>query len=182
MAMAAIQFDRVEAEGVTENARRARIPTHHASMVTQGASAHRLSRGYLRTAVACAAVRPGLVVPTIFLAPPLPGVVYVNPARIRTWSSRRLASRPTLGVPGEVRVVGEGGPGRRWLDVSFWLPRRVESPRLRKVETLTPYTHIHSVRLTSAQEIDDQLTDWLRQAYEVGCQQHLRRFRDLSGP
>lgn len=74
-----------------------------------------------------------------------------------------------------VRVRFAGAkPARHWLDVDFWLTRRSESPRFRKVETLTPYTHIHTVRVTDAGDVDDELAGWLREAYEVGCQHHLR--------
>ncbi|MEJ1195289.1 DUF1905 domain-containing protein [Pseudarthrobacter sp. CCNWLW207] len=74
-----------------------------------------------------------------------------------------------------VRVRFAGAkPAKRWLDVDFWLTRRIESPRFRKVETLTPYTHIYTVRVTNRAAVDDELAGWLREAYEVGCQHHLR--------
>lgn len=74
-----------------------------------------------------------------------------------------------------VRVRFAGAkPTRNWLDVDFWLTRRIESPRFRKVETLTPYTHIHTVRVTGPADVDDELAGWLREAYEVGCQHHLQ--------
>jgi hypothetical protein len=55
--------------------------------------------------------------------------------------------------------VGFAGvkPARNWLDVDLWLTRRIESPRLRKVESLTPYTHIHTVRVTDSAGVDDEL-------------------------
>ncbi|MDR7159042.1 DUF5655 domain-containing protein [Arthrobacter sp. BE255] len=73
----------------------------------------------------------------------------------------------------KVRFAG-ARPANTWLDVEFWLTRRIDSPRFRKVETLTPYTHIHTVRLTGPADVDDELAGWLREAYEVGCQHHLR--------
>jgi hypothetical protein len=66
-------------------------------------------------------------------------------------------------------------PRQRWIDVAFWLTRRVQSPRLRKVETLSPYTHVHSVRVCGPSDVDDELADWLREAYAIGCQEHLRQ-------
>jgi hypothetical protein len=65
-------------------------------------------------------------------------------------------------------------PRNRWLEVKFWLPRRIESPRLGKVESLSPYTHIHALRIAALDEIDDELTGWLREAYAVGRQEHLK--------
>jgi hypothetical protein len=80
-----------------------------------------------------------------------------------------------------VRVRFAGAtPRRRWLDVGFWLTRRVDSPRMHKVETLTPYTHIHTVRLTPSDHIDDELTGWLREAHAVGRQEHLQVSRPRS--
>ena len=73
----------------------------------------------------------------------------------------------------KVRFAG-AKPANTWLDVEFWLTHRIDSPRFRKVETLTTYTHIHTVRLTGPADVDDELASWLREAYEVGCQHHLR--------
>ncbi|MEW9873113.1 DUF1905 domain-containing protein [Arthrobacter sp. HS15c] len=73
----------------------------------------------------------------------------------------------------KVRFAG-ARPANTWLDVEFWLTHRVESPRFRKIETLTPYTHIHTVRLTGPADLDGELAGWLQEAYEVGCQHHLR--------
>jgi len=75
-----------------------------------------------------------------------------------------------------VRFCG-ARPRKRWLDVDFWLTRRAESPRFHKIESLTPYTHIHTVRLTDPSEVDAELAAWLREAYAVGCQEHLRPAR-----
>ena len=77
-----------------------------------------------------------------------------------------------------VRVrFAAGKPANKWLDVEFWLTRRVESPRFRRVETLSPYTHIYTVRVTQPSDVDGELAAWLREAYGVGCQEHLRRYR-----
>ncbi len=76
-----------------------------------------------------------------------------------------------------VRFCG-ARPRKRWLDVEFWLTRRAESPRFHRIETLTPYTHIHTVRLTEPSDVDSELGDWLREAYAVGRQEHLRPARD----
>jgi hypothetical protein len=71
-----------------------------------------------------------------------------------------------------VRFAGVA-PRRAWVDVDFWLPRREDSPRLRRVETLSPSTHVHCVRVTDPADVDGQLVGWLREAYAVGCQEHL---------
>ncbi|WP_332759485.1 DUF1905 domain-containing protein [Pseudarthrobacter sp.] len=65
-------------------------------------------------------------------------------------------------------------PANKWLDVEFWLTRRVESPRFRRIETLSPYTHLYTVRVTEPSDVDGELAGWLREAYAVGRQEHLR--------
>lgn len=78
-----------------------------------------------------------------------------------------------VGFMVRVRFAG-AAPRSKWLDVGFWLPRRLESPRFRRVETLLPNAHIHWLRVTDAADLDDELSDWLREAYDVGCQKHLQ--------
>ncbi|MCA4131513.1 DUF1905 domain-containing protein [Arthrobacter sp. M4] len=74
-----------------------------------------------------------------------------------------------------VRVRFAGArPMQQWLDVEFWLTRRIESPRFRRVETLSPYTHLYTVRIVSPSEVNDELVAWLHEAYAVGRQEHLR--------
>ena len=73
-----------------------------------------------------------------------------------------------------VRVRFAGAvPAPRWLDVGFWLPRRVESPRFRKIETIYPNAHVHLVRITEPSQLDGEIAAWLAEAYAVGCQRHL---------
>lgn len=91
---------------------------------------------------------------------------------------------PVVLVPYKDRVafmvrVRFGGvrPRMRWLDVDFWLTRRVESPRFLRVETLSPYTHIYTVRVIAPSDVDSELAGWLREAYAVGCQEHLQPFQ-----
>jgi hypothetical protein len=78
-----------------------------------------------------------------------------------------------VGFMVRVRFAG-AAPRSKWLDVSFWLPRRLESPRFRRVETLLPNAHIHWLRVAAPSDLDDELSRWLREAYDVGCQKHLQ--------
>jgi hypothetical protein len=64
---------------------------------------------------------------------------------------------------------------RRWLDAHVVLARRLESPRFRSVETFSARNHLHQFRISSVDELDDEVAAWLAEAYEVGCQRHLRR-------
>jgi hypothetical protein len=57
----------------------------------------------------------------------------------------------------------------------FVLARRLEHPRFRKIETISPRNHVHVFRLESLEEIDDEFLAWIAEAYEVGQQKHLGR-------
>lgn len=59
------------------------------------------------------------------------------------------------------------------LDAHIVLARRLENPRFRKIETVSPRNHVHHFRLTRVEDLDDELRSWLREAYRVGKQEHL---------
>jgi hypothetical protein len=62
---------------------------------------------------------------------------------------------------------------RDHLDGHVVLARRLESPRFTHVETYSPRNHLHAFRFTSADEIDDEVAEWIAEAYAVGEQKHL---------
>jgi len=66
-------------------------------------------------------------------------------------------------------------PRRAWVDGHVVLPRRLESPRFRRIETFGPRNHLHAFRLGSVAEVDDEVAAWLAEAYDVGMQRHLGR-------
>jgi hypothetical protein len=49
------------------------------------------------------------------------------------------------------------------------------SPRFRKIYEVSPRNQVHEFRLHSKAEVDDEVVDWLREAYAVGEQKHLVR-------
>ena len=61
----------------------------------------------------------------------------------------------------------------RSLDAHVVLARRLESPRFRKIEMMTPKCYVHHFRIESLHELDKEVERWLREAYEVGTQRHL---------
>jgi hypothetical protein len=61
------------------------------------------------------------------------------------------------------------------LILGFVLAERLEHPRFESVQTFSPRNHLHNVRLRNIHEIDADLREWIRAAYEVGEQRHLRR-------
>jgi hypothetical protein len=54
------------------------------------------------------------------------------------------------------------------LDAHVILTRRIEHPRFRRIETLTPTGHVHHFRVHSPDELGDEVASWLREAYHVG--------------
>lgn len=58
-------------------------------------------------------------------------------------------------------------PQRQGLRVAFLLRRRVHSGRIVSVEPLSPPWVAHAVKLRGPDEVDAELLDWLREAYEL---------------
>ncbi len=59
-------------------------------------------------------------------------------------------------------------PRRAWLELGLCLPRRIEHPRVRRIDTVTLDRHVHRVRLESPADLDATLADWVWQAYQLG--------------
>jgi hypothetical protein len=66
-------------------------------------------------------------------------------------------------------------PRKNWLDGHVVLARRLESSRFRTVQTFSPRNHLHTFRIASESDVDDELREWLAEAYSVGSQEHLRK-------
>jgi hypothetical protein len=66
-------------------------------------------------------------------------------------------------------------PRRGWLAGHLVLARQVDSPRFSQIEVITARNIVHQFRLTRREDVDDQFTAWLAEAYQVGIQEHLRR-------
>jgi hypothetical protein len=64
-------------------------------------------------------------------------------------------------------------PRRSYLLCGLLLGRKLAHPRFVKVETYTPRCLGHYLRLAGEGDLDTELSDWVREAYEVGEQRHL---------
>ena len=63
-------------------------------------------------------------------------------------------------------TIIEARPRRKWVDVSFLLPQRIESDRVsRRWDDPKGTRFFHVVRATAPSDLDDELCDWLAQAY-----------------
>jgi uncharacterized protein DUF5655 len=63
---------------------------------------------------------------------------------------------------------------RHWVDGHVVLARRLESPRFRRIDVISPRNQVHVFRLQEPSEVDDEVERWLAEAYSVGEQKHLK--------
>jgi Domain of unknown function (DUF5655) len=63
---------------------------------------------------------------------------------------------------------------RDWLVGHVVLARRLEHPRFTKIQCVSPRNQVHCFRLRTHDEMDGEVLAWLREAYEVGQQRHLK--------
>jgi hypothetical protein len=84
------------------------------------------------------------------------GPVQIAPAKTRIGFQVRM-------IFAAVNKLGDHG-----LDAHVVLARRLESPRFRRIETLTPRCQLHHFRIESLSELDEEVQGWLREAYRVG--------------
>jgi hypothetical protein len=114
--------------------------------------------------------------------------------RRKTWSQWVAAARacgPVTVYAQKTRIVIQArvrfaGAVVRvgYLDAGLWLRRRVEHPRLRRVEDFGPLGYVYHFRLERPSDIDGSLQTLMQEAYRVGTQQLTRRNASLhaSGP
>jgi hypothetical protein len=63
---------------------------------------------------------------------------------------------------------------KRWLNISLWLTRRINHPRLHRVEKYGLHSFGHQFKLSNPKGVDTQLETLICEAYRVGRQEHLR--------
>lgn len=64
--------------------------------------------------------------------------------------------------------------GPKGIDAHVVLIRRLEHPRFHKIEELTPTCFVNHFKIKDASELDDEVRRWLKEAYCVGRQDHLK--------
>jgi hypothetical protein len=69
-------------------------------------------------------------------------------------------------------------PRRKWLDGHVVLSHVALSRHFRTVQTISPKNHVHTFRITTRSDLDSEMISWLREAYAVGEQRHLRHRQD----
>lgn len=81
-----------------------------------------------------------------------------------------VASKTRLAFMVRVRFAGVTAVSDRGMSFSFWLKQLIESERFTRVDYLERTNWEYFVRVTSLDQLDDEVQAWLCLAYEVGCQ------------
>src|SRR5215467_12556419 len=104
---------------------------------------------------------------------------------VRETFDRVLAAVASLGpvtvLPEKTRIALQARmsfaafmPRRHWLGGHLVLARRIDSPRFLRIDTYSPGNVVHTFRLASPADVDDEFVAWLAEAYQVGAQRHRR--------
>lgn len=83
-----------------------------------------------------------------------------------------VANKTRLEFMVRVRFAGMDAVSERGMSFSFWLKERIDSPRFRKVVLYGRTDWVHHVRISSLDDLDDEVQGWLCRSYQVGCQLH----------
>ena len=81
-----------------------------------------------------------------------------------------VANKTRLEFMVRVRFAGMDAVSEQGMSFSFWLKESLDSPRLRKVVLYGRTDWVHHVRVTSTDDLDEEVQDWLCRSYQVGCQ------------
>jgi hypothetical protein len=65
----------------------------------------------------------------------------------------------------KARTFAEVKPRRNGTDVAFIVSRRIDDPRVLRTLDLTRRRIVHVVAVSDAAEVDQQLREWLTEAY-----------------
>lgn len=87
-------------------------------------------------------------------AAPEVGPVHVEPVSVGIFLKRS-------------RMFAELRPMTRWVAVNFLLPRTVRSARIARKVMEAGALRYHVVNVRTADEVDDELVEWLVEAYEA---------------
>jgi hypothetical protein len=82
-----------------------------------------------------------------------------------------VANKTNIGFMVLVRFVGVTALSDRGMTMNFWLKEEVNSSRFAKVEYLLHRDWLYRLRITSLDQMDDELQGWLCRSYVVGCRQ-----------
>jgi hypothetical protein len=82
-------------------------------------------------------------------------------------------SKTVITLTGTRRGLAGVALGKSSLGGYMDLQRRVEDRRITRSEPYTKRLYVHHFRLESPDQLDQQFTGWLREAYQVGAGAHM---------
>ncbi|MGQ0531747.1 MAG: DUF5655 domain-containing protein [Caulobacteraceae bacterium] len=82
-------------------------------------------------------------------------------------------TKTRISLQARVRFAGVPRVLRDGIVCGFWLKRRIESPRFLKVELIPPRDYIYTFKLTHPDQLDDEVAQWIAEAYRVGMQEEI---------
>ncbi len=82
-------------------------------------------------------------------------------------------SKTSITFKGTRRGFAGAKPTMRGLAAYMDLQRVVEDPRIISWSPYTKRLFVHQIRLSSLDQIDDEVAGWIREAYAVGAGAHL---------
>lgn len=61
------------------------------------------------------------------------------------------------------------------LEAHVVLTRRLRNRRFKRIETMSPKCYVHHFTVEALNDLDQEVADWLSEAYQTGTQAHLSR-------
>jgi hypothetical protein len=83
-----------------------------------------------------------------------------------------IAQKTRIAIQARVRFAG-GVARKTSFDAGLWLTRRAEHRCLHRVEQFGTGSYGLHFKLTGPEDVDEALAMLIREAYAVGCQDHL---------
>ena len=71
-------------------------------------------------------------------------------------------------------------PSQKRLEVVFFTGRRIKSPLVRRIDQTSQVKFAHMVHVVHRDEIEEPLTGWLREAYDVSERLQARRGKQVK--
>lgn len=79
-------------------------------------------------------------------------------------------NKTRISLQARVRFAAVDRVTRDAIVCHFWLKRRIDSPRFIRVEPFPSGDWIYQFRLTDPAELDEEMAEWMAEAYTVGEQ------------
>jgi hypothetical protein len=97
-------------------------------------------------------------------------------ALVRECGAVKLAPAKTrIGFQVRMIFAAVNKLSRQGLDAHVILTRRFDHPRFTRIEEISPRCFVHHFRIKGQSELDGEVIAWLKEAYRVGQQSHLKR-------